>query len=167
MAAMKLSDILKAGNVTGRAFGPREKVFSQGDSSDEGVCLLLEGAVEAFHAGAAETDRPIASYSVGGYFGLGALLGIPRFESTFAGVSGAKVLFINEADFLRYLRADEGFLARLFQSTLRRLRSIPEYLNKMRNKYVPPGKRLFDNENDTDTNIYLLVESQMIKHAVI
>ena len=33
-----------------------------------------------------------------------------------------------------------------------------EYLNKMRNKYVSPGKKLFDRENDVDTDVYLLVE---------
>lgn len=111
-----------------------------------------------------------------------------------AGNTEVKVLFLNEADFLRYLREDASFLSQIFKLTLTRLRSVPEhlikkpdaeikldemfgagaaekfqeirrqnlvapeYLNKMRNKYVSPGKKLFDNEKDIDTDVYLLVE---------
>jgi len=194
VAAMSLADIVKTAGSVAKRYAPREEIFSHGSPSQEGVCLLLQGTVEAYQGNADDTTRPVASYTPGAFFGLSAILGIPRFETARAGDAEAKVLFLNEVDFLRYIREDGTFLSQLFKLILTRLRSIPEhlikkpdteikldelfgagstekfiairrqnlvapeYLNKMRNRYVSPGKKLFDNEKDIDTDVYLLVE---------
>jgi|JI10StandDraft_1071094.scaffolds.fasta_scaffold120366_1 CRP-like cAMP-binding protein len=197
MARMSLAEIAKAGGAVARKYAAREEIFTFGADSSEGVCLVLQGVVEAFQANADQTTRPINQYGPGAFFGLSATLGIPRFETARAGNAEVKVLFLNEADFLRYLRENPAFLSEMFKLTLQRLRSIPEhliqkpdtemrieeifgpgagerfaairrqnlvvleYLNKMRNKYVSPGKKLFDNDNVTDTDVYLLVEGNI------
>lgn len=194
LTAMSLADIAKTAGAVARRYAPREEIFPHGSSSADGVYLVLQGAVEAYQGNADQTTRPVAVYNPGAFFGLSAILGIPRFEAARAGNAEVKVLFLNEADFLRYLREDGSFLSQIFKLTLARLRSIPEhlikkpdaeinlealfgpgaaakfqeirrqnlvapeYLNKMRNKYVSPGKKLFDNEKDIDTDVYLLVE---------
>ena len=194
---MSLIDIVRANEVIARRYKPRETIFEQGTPSDDGVCLVLQGNVEAFHAGAGEKSRPVATYQPGAFFGLSSILGIPRFETARAGNAETAVLTLTEADFLRHLREDNKFLGQLFTLTLNRLRSVPahrikkpdatinldemfgptasekfiairrqnlvtlEYLNKMRNRYVSPGKTLFDNEKDVDTDVYLLVEGQI------
>ncbi len=194
---MSLADIVRANEVVARRYKPRETIFEHGAPSDDGVCLVLKGNVEAFHAGAGEKSRPVATYQPGAFFGLSSIIGIPRFEGARAGNSETAILTLTEADFLRHLREDNKFLGRLFTLTLNRLRSVPahrikkpdsaidldamfgpsasekfisirrqnlvtlEYLNKMRNRYVSPGKTLFDNEKDIDTDVYLLVEGQI------
>ncbi len=194
---MSLAEIAKASGSVARRYAPRELIFEHGSASDTGVCLVLQGSVEAFHLSAGETTRPVATYQPGAFFGLSAIIGIPRFETARSGNADSVVLYLNESDFLRHLREDNKFLSRLFELTLNRLRRIPahlikkpdaeirideifgptagerfqairkqnlvapEYLNKMRNKYVSPGMKLFDNEKDADTNVYLLVEGQI------
>lgn len=191
---MSLADIVKAAGAVAKRYAPREEIFAHGTPSDDGVCLVLQGTVEVFHPGASGTTRAIAVHSPGSYFGLSALLGIPRFETAKSANAECKVLFLREEDFLRYLREDKSFLSQIFRNTLQRLRTIPEhlirkpdrvlqidemfgpgaaekfakirqqnlvtleYLNKMRNKYVSPGKKHFDRENHVDTDVYLLVE---------
>lgn len=197
VAPMSLAEIAKAGGAVARKYAARDEIFKFGSDSAEGVCLVLQGTVEAFQPDADHTTRPVIQYGPGSFFGLSATLGIPRFETARAGNAEVKVLFLNEADFLRYLREDGSFLSKLFKLTLSRLRSIPghlikkpdveikldtlfgpgalekfqairrqnlsapEYLNKMRNKYVSPGKKLFDNDKDIDTDVYLLIEGSI------
>ncbi|MBX3723431.1 MAG: cyclic nucleotide-binding domain-containing protein [Turneriella sp.] len=71
----------KAAGSVAKRYAPREEIFPHGSPSTEGVCLVLQGTVEAFQGNADDTTRPVASYHPGAFFGLSAILGIPRFET--------------------------------------------------------------------------------------
>lgn len=194
---MTIQEVIKGATSDAVSYQPREEIFAAGSSSERGTALVLEGSVEAFHTRADELSRPVAIYQPGNFFGLSAALSLPRMERAVAGTAGAKVLFINEADFLRYVRENQNFLAKLYTLMLGRLRElstanvekpseaidvdalfgagsknrleairrtnlkIPDYLNKMRNRFLSPGQKLFEAEDSNDSLVYLILEGEI------
>lgn len=194
---MTILEILKGTTVDAVSYQPREEIFASGSPSERGTALVLEGSVDAFHTRSSELSRPVATYQPGNFFGLAAALSLPRMERAVAGASGAKVLYLNEADFLRYVRENQNFLSKLYSLMLGRLRDlstanvekpsqaidvdalfgagsknrleairrtnlkIPEYLNKMRNRFLSPGQKLFDAEDPKDSLVYLIIEGEI------
>ncbi|GAB4424590.1 MAG: hypothetical protein OHK0011_05310 [Turneriella sp.] len=121
---MTIQELLKGTTLDAVSYQPREEIFAAGSSSERGTALVLEGSVEAFHTRADELSRPVAIYPPGNFFGLSAALSLPRMERAVAGTAGAKVLFLNEADFVRYVRENQNFLAKLYTLMLGRLREL-------------------------------------------
>lgn len=122
---MPLAEIVRTGNVTANKYAKGETIFAAGDPSDAGICIVLAGSV-ASRVGDQIKDQLFSrEYRPGSVFGLLAVIGATRVETTSALEDDTKILFINEEDFRRYVKQDEKFLANLFALVLARLEAVP------------------------------------------
>ncbi len=122
---MSLAEIITIGNVTAKKYARGETIFSAGDPSEEGICIVLAGSVGTKIGEEIKDQLFSRVYQSGGVFGLLAMIGANRVETAYALIDDTKVLFVNDNDFKRYLKQDEKFLVNLFALVLSRLESIP------------------------------------------
>ncbi len=121
---MKFLESLQGHNLAGKLFQKDEFILRAGDSTSEGICLILKGKVKS-DPQVNNTKSIQRIYTQGMIFGLAALISNKRLESFQAEEDNTYILYIKEDDFYKSLVNDEKFFVGILQASLDRLQRIP------------------------------------------
>lgn len=121
---MKFFENLQNLKLNGSLYQTDETILKEGDSTSEGICIVLKGKVKS--VGTTQLKRSMQKeYGPGMLFGLASLVTDLRLETFKAVEDNTYIAFIKEEDFNKSLLKDEKFFSEFLQSNLNRLQKIP------------------------------------------
>lgn len=142
-----------------RHFEPKQTVFKQGDH-DDGLHLVLDGAVQLIAVAADGTGQLVATQQKGNSFGeIAFMTGAPRNLTAIAGPSGALSLILSRRQFDAIASKHDSIGHKVFRHLLEliqsRMQALPPYMrNFLLWGYRPGGStfKTFDQAVLVDLN---------------
>jgi CRP/FNR family transcriptional regulator len=113
-----------------RTLGPGEVVFLEGTPGDR-FFVVASGRLRVFRHVPPATELTIFTLEPGDFFGLLPLLDGGPYPVSVAALTGADILVLHRADFLRFTRANPPFCLALLAYMARRLRGSFERIETL------------------------------------
>ncbi len=121
---MKFLESLPKHNLIGKVFQKDEDILKEGDSTSDGICIVLKGSAKSDPS--FKNPKSIQRvYTQGMIFGMSGLISKTSLETFQANENDTYIVFIKEEDFHKSLISDEKFLTGILQSSIDRLQRIP------------------------------------------
>lgn len=144
-----------------RHFETKQTVFKQGDH-DDGLHLVLDGAVQLLAVAADGTGQLVATQQKGNSFGeIAFMTGAPRNLTAIAGPAGALSLILSRRQFDEIARRNDAIGHKVFRHLLEliqsRMEALPPYMrNYLLWGYRPGGStfKTFDQSAMVDLNTF-------------